>query len=106
MPSVDEFKTALLAAHVLTAEEWQAFWDGLSDNQHLAEAEGLADRLLEKDLLTPFQARQLLEGRGTELVLHEFVILDPLKAGSKGAVFRARHRPTGELVRLKVLGGK
>lgn len=106
MSSVADFKDALLAAKLFSADRWQAFWDAIPEDQRPAEAEALADLLLKKELLTSFQAKKLLDGHGSELVLHDFVILDPTKADSKGAVFRARHRPTDAIVSLKVLGGR
>lgn len=79
----------------------------------LAELTGLAPRfpepqalvkdLCHRDWLTPFQARQLLLGKGGALLFGPYIILDLLGAGGRGQVFKGRHRTMERLVALKVL---
>lgn len=63
----------------------------------------LARELVNKGLLTPFQANQLLNGRGKELLLGEYVILETIGKGGMGQVFKARQRRLKRLAALKVI---
>src|SRR5262249_3749592 len=43
------------------------------------------------------------EGKGHELVLSQYILLERLGTGARGAVFKARHQKMDRLVALKVL---
>jgi serine/threonine-protein kinase len=63
----------------------------------------LVKDLCRRGWLTPFQARQLLLGKGPALLFGPYLILDLLGAGGRGQVFKALHRTMGRMVALKVL---
>jgi serine/threonine protein kinase/WD40 repeat protein len=63
----------------------------------------LARELLRIGWITGFQARQLLEGKGSDLLVGQYVLLEPLGQGNMGQVFKARHHVMGRIVALKVL---
>jgi uncharacterized Zn finger protein (UPF0148 family) len=63
----------------------------------------LARELVQRGWLTAYQAEQLLQGRGSELVLGEYLLLDRLGEGGMGEVFKARHRTTDRVVALKLI---
>jgi formylglycine-generating enzyme required for sulfatase activity/tRNA A-37 threonylcarbamoyl transferase component Bud32 len=67
------------------------------------EPHALAQQLIERDWLTPYQVSQLFLGRGQDLVLGSYVLLDRLGEGGMGAVFKARHRRLERLDALKVI---
>ena len=54
---------------------------------------GLARRSVRRGWLTEYQAYQVLKGRGKELVLGPFRLLDRLGEGGMGQVFKAVHVP-------------
>ena len=62
----------------------------------------LARELLRLDWLTPYQANQLLLGRG-DLRLGSYLLLERLGEGGVGQVFKARHQFLNRVVALKVI---
>jgi serine/threonine protein kinase len=64
----------------------------------------LADALVRDDVLTLFQARQLLQGRHKNFVLSgKYKILQPLGAGGMGQVFLCEHAVMHRQVAIKML---
>src|SRR5438067_1978391 len=63
----------------------------------------LARELIERDWLTPYQANQLLQGRGEQLLLGPYVLLARLGEGGMGQVFKARDRKLDRIVALKLI---
>jgi serine/threonine protein kinase len=86
--------------------DWQ--FDELRDKiaPQFPELRSLARQLLVRDWLTPYQVNLLMLGRGAELILEPYVLLERLGEGATGWVFKARHRLMKRLVALKVLRGE
>jgi WD40 repeat protein/tRNA A-37 threonylcarbamoyl transferase component Bud32 len=63
----------------------------------------LARELLRRGWLTAFQVNQLMQGRGQELVLGQYVLLERLGGGGMGRVFKALHRRLERVVAIKVI---
>ena len=59
--------------------------------------------LLGRGLITEFQAQMLGGGRGGELLLGDYLLLDLLGEGGMGQVFKARHKIMNRVVALKVI---
>jgi serine/threonine-protein kinase len=68
-----------------------------------ASPKALAKELLQRGWLTPYQANQLLQGRGPDLVLGQYVLLERLGQGGMGQVFKARHQRLHRIVALKLI---
>src|SRR4051794_26933651 len=101
MVSTDDFLNDLRRLHLLDPmqlEECTRLLQGGTLEPRL-----LARRLIERDQLTPYQVNQLLQGRGQELLLGSYILLQRLGAGGMGTVFKARNWKLGHVVALKVI---
>jgi len=67
------------------------------------DARTLAQELIEHGWLSPYQVNQLLQGRGKDLVLGKYVLLERLGEGGMGEVFKARHQKMGRIVAIKLI---
>jgi serine/threonine-protein kinase len=67
------------------------------------DPQGLLRELFRRGWLTSFQAKQLLAGKGAQLVFGQYLVLQPLGGGGMGQVFKCRHLVMGRIVALKVL---
>jgi tRNA A-37 threonylcarbamoyl transferase component Bud32 len=63
----------------------------------------LAQELIKQGWLTPYQVNLLFQGRGGELVIGPYVLLQRLGEGGAGQVFKARHKKMDRLAALKVI---
>ncbi len=67
------------------------------------EATALADRLIEDNILTAFQAKRILSNRPQGLTVGRYIILDRVGSGSMGRVYRAHHVMMDRIVALKII---
>src|SRR5262245_47573982 len=67
------------------------------------EAKQLAEALIEKGILTFFQAGQLLRGKWKGFFLGKYLILERLGAGGMGIVYLGEHKILRRRVAIKVL---
>src|SRR5262249_9812184 len=68
-----------------------------------ADPRSLSQDLLRRGWLTPYQINQLMLGRGRELVLGPYELLERLGEGGVGQVFKARHQKLNRSVALKLV---
>src|SRR2546421_5392720 len=88
----------LLASRLLDAEQLAAALAAVGEAE-----EALLDHLVEKSLLTPFQARQIRAG-AKSFYVGNYVIVDYLGRGATSIVLKARHTLMPErYVALKTL---
>ncbi len=68
-----------------------------------ADPRDLARELLKRGWLTPFHVNQIFQGRGLDLVLGQYVLLERIGEGGMGQVYKARHQGLNRFVALKVI---
>ncbi len=107
--SRSKFRNSALLSKLVTVEEIDEIEQILrADTQNpFAQAAGvddakLAERLIEKGLLTRYQADQLQSGR-TKLDLGPYIVTDFIGQGGMGHVYKATHKVMGRECAVKVL---
>jgi serine/threonine-protein kinase len=66
-------------------------------------ARDLARELARREWVSPFQLHRVLQGRGPELLIGPYVVLDRLDDGVIGPLFKARHENLKRVVAIQVV---
>jgi cyclic di-GMP phosphodiesterase len=94
----------LLASSVIRPSDWEALSAEVQmDLTQLSRDEELLDQLVERKLLTKYQAGRVLAGKTFGLVLGNYRVLDRLGAGGMGVVFQAEHLHLPRLAAVKIV---
>ena len=97
--TVQELLALVEKSHYLNGEQLREAMEAAGQT---VDARAAAKALLQKNLLTRWQAGQLLGGR-SETVLGKYRLIDLLGRGGMGRVFLARHTMMNRPVALKVI---
>jgi serine/threonine protein kinase len=95
------FMDALREYHILEPEQFEKVNRAVQGRT--PEPRALAQELLKRGWMTAYQANQLLQGRGAELILGPYLLLERLGEGGMGEVFKARHQLMNRTVAIKVI---
>ncbi len=99
--SVQQFIQNLSDSGVLSDDDLAALHQTLADGPKSVEE--LASELIQQNKLTQYQINQIISGKGSGLVLGNYLILDKIGEGGMGQVYLARHRRMKRRVALKTL---
>ena len=100
LATISSFVEGLLQTQLLDADQRDEVLE-LQDT--LSEPRQLAQELLKRGWLTPFQINQIFQGKGRGLTLGPFVLTERLGEGGMGQVFKARQTMLNRTVALKVI---
>ncbi len=106
MPKLDDFLSNVAKSGLITASDLDRARAELPAEPEADAAVRCARLLIQKDLLTSYQARKLLAGATRGFFLGGYRILRPLGEGGMGKVFLAAHEQGGKKVAIKVLPPK
>jgi WD40 repeat protein/serine/threonine protein kinase len=100
--SVDTLIDSLRRLPLLSADQVNELASAHTQNR-FSQPRDLGRELVMRGWLTPYQVNQLLMGRGPELVVGPYLLLERLGEGGTGQVFKARHQRMDRMVALKVI---
>jgi len=97
IPTPDTFRTLLARSGLLDQATLASCRQVL---ESAADTKGAARRLVEKGVITKWQAQQLLAGRGGPFFLGDYRLLARHEFPGPARAFSARHEPSGRIVNL------
>lgn len=100
--AVESFWLQLVDSRLLTAEQVKAVADELEGAGIDTDA-AAAKKLVQRGLITRYQADRLLEGRSRGFFFDDYKLMDLLGIGGMGWVYRAQSTKSGKMFALKVL---
>ncbi len=101
--SLQDFYSSLSGSGLMTAAEAEKLQTELGKNAAFQDVQLLASELIQRKLITRFQARALTNGNSRGLVLGSYAILELIGVGGMGHVYKAQHRRMKRIVAIKVL---
>jgi len=102
LPSLDVFHKSLLETGLVSQDDYSRLFPA-SGESVVTSTNELASELVRLGKLTSFQVQMLARGKGKQLILGNYILLEKLGAGGMGQVFKARHRRMKRVVALKLL---
>ena len=101
--ALETFLSQLSDSGILSDQKLRALAQKKSDHH---DGESLAREMIKFGYLTKYQAEQILGGKGKNLCMGQYVLLEKLGAGGMGQVYKAYHQAMERVVAIKVILAK
>jgi serine/threonine protein kinase len=101
--SLKQMLDRLLETGLISHEQFQELGGRKNPEDTLPSVAGVARRLVDKGVLTQFQASHISDGNPERLVVDDYVLVEMLGSGGMGEVYLARHRIMQRYVAIKLL---
>jgi eukaryotic-like serine/threonine-protein kinase len=105
--TMDSFLSCLRHSGLLDKDRFSALREELKrSGAEAADPRTVAERLVREQILTPWQAENLLRGKRRGFVLDKYRLLSPLGRGGMNAVYLAEHSLMRRRCAIKILPAK
>ena len=101
--ALETFLLQLSESGILSDQKFRAAERKKSEHQ---DGEALAREMIKSGHLTKYQAEQILSGKGKNLCMGQYILLEKLGAGGMGQVYKAYHPGMERMVAIKVILAK
>jgi serine/threonine-protein kinase len=101
--SSDQLISDIVSSGLMSEVELSEHLDSLPAEKRSSDAGSLALELVNRRVLTKYQAKMLLMGKATVLVLGNYVLTEKIGEGGMGQVVKATDRRSGRVAAVKVL---
>ena len=101
--AIETFMSQLSDSGILSDQKLRAATHKKSEHQ---DGESLAREMIKSGQLTKYQAEQILGGKGKNLCMGQYILLEKLGAGGMGQVYKAYHPGMERVVAIKVILAK
>lgn len=104
--ALEQVSDSILRVGLLSESDVVETCRELEERHGTVDGSSLLGHLAATGRITRYQARQLARGRGRQLVLGNYLVLNRVGQGGMGTVFRALHRRMDRVVAVKVINQK
>jgi serine/threonine protein kinase len=99
----DDLLPLIQKSGILNDRQFETVRKKVLEGSYPLDSRDLAARLIRDRFLTEYQARRLLAGRPSGMIVGRYVIMDRIGAGAMGRVYKAHHQLMDRVVALKII---